>query len=1022
MTALLTAPYRRGAETQVIGLGAYAAAGTPIPAYDFTEYRARYGVGPAAPFYVLFPQADVGPGALTVAVDYQNGGLTGTATVTVPAGAAALTSFALPLPAGPALRLTVLHQSPAPAPGAAAATFGIVALLGNIAKVAWVLGREKDQLRQLLRQVRQERSRGLGHGYSLDLLGRDLRVPRFPPREYSFDPATLALYHLNEAVSDPAAVTDSTVQFNKAGHPGTNAGADREAPGKFGSGYRFPGAAGAGVVTVPDDAEFSIAAGGGFTVELFVKADARDDPAPRFLIRKGAVDAAGTLAAAGWSLSLLTWRGVPNNVRWAVSDGTNAVAVFADLNVADGAFHHLAGVIDRAGKRARLFVDGAEASSADAGALGAVANNQPVLIGSGAAAVPFAGTVDEVRLSGVARSDFHPALGEGDDSYRRRLGLFQRWFLPTPANLIAAVNDLVQINGDPQSFILVEQTAPTATATQAVRIVPASLAGGRSIDARGDPLAQEAAASGLPGDDLDFGPIYLVRHDRTGVTYGTDPNNRLMQVVTAAALDALADRLAALQPAPGGNLVVVKSYAPADTGLHSVGRALRLQHDKLTPDVLAALAHRAGLSFVRNADTDVYASTAAGVKLGVASEPPAVADTPPPGSDVFAGKTLNLDLVPTTIPAGGIVQWTLVLPAAGRAHFAPHPADDPKLSTPVTARRRLQLVADAPGLVAVKVEYTLQGRTVSGTRELLIDVNALPDKGTIAADGTLNGTEDAAVGPPGPAPNPIYLITSNVAGVTYGADPNNKKMLIALERPFLRLTAAAGALPGLQVVKAYDPAAMTGRHQAGRALVLAHATLKGDRLSALAHQAGFDYVQRQADQVYCSVAAGDLLQIVHAVGAQPLEDELIAGTPLVLQGRFDALPAGGSLHWTVEPAELGNGSFDVSEVPLGAPFPVRLTPTFTPTATGGALLHLTYFEAAPLTAAPYTFEVRFKPALDLPATILPKDQYDLLMNLLNYFHPVGVEVVTANLRQRVRELVQDPLKAFPAYTYPDFRA
>jgi hypothetical protein len=44
------------------------------------------------------------------------------------------------------------------------------------------------------------------------------------------------------------------------------------------------------------------------------------------------------------------------------------------------------------------------------------------------------------------------------------------------------------------------------------------------------------------------------------------------------------------------------------------------------------------------------------------------------------------------------------------------------------------------------------------------------------------------------------------------------------------------------------------------------------------------------------------------------------------------------------------------------------------------------------------------------------------MNLLNYFHPVGVEVVTANLRQHTREVVQDPQKAFPAYTYPDFRA
>jgi hypothetical protein len=1021
MADLLTEPYRRGAETLAIPLGGDADGATLIPAYDFTEYRARYEVNPPRPLYLVFPRVDLGPDPLTIAVDYQAGTTSDTASVTLPPRTFAGTTFALrtsagaAIPAGAALRK--LRQAPVPLKGGGAANFGLVALLGNIARLAWVLGWEKDQVRQLLRQVRQELARALAHGCSLNRLGRDLRVPRFPPREYSFDPDTLALYHCNDAAASAPAVIDETVHFNRPGHAGVNGGADYQAPGKFGWGFRFPGAGGAGVVTVAHDAEFNVAPNGGFTVELFVKAEPDASAVPRFVVRKGPVGAGGALTAAGWSLALATWRNVPNNVRWALADGAVGVEVFADLDIADGAFHHLAGVLDRAGRRARLFVDGREASSNEVGALGGIANGDPILVGSGAVPVPFSGVVDELRISRVARTTFQPVLGEGDDQYRRRLGIFQRWFLPTPANLLAAVNNLVQINGDPRSFVLIEKPPPAAVAGRAVRIVPAALAAGQSLDDQGDPLAREADASGLPADDVDFDPVFLV-------TWGAAPNNHLMQVVAAGALDALAGRLAALQPAPAGSLIVVKAYDPADPGLHRVGRALCLRHESLKPDALAALAHRAGFSFVRNAGADVYASVAPGDKLAVAVEARVPADTPPAGTDVFAGRSVNLGLVPagSQLPAAGRVQWTLILPGAGRARFAAHPAADPALRTPVTARRRLRLVADAPGWVAVKVEYTLRGRTVSGTRELLIGVDALADQEAIADDGSRNGSEDAAAGPPGPVPNLIYLVTSNAAGVNYGADPNNRKMVIPLERPFLRLTALPGVLPGLEVVKAFDPAAATGRHAQGRALVLAHATMAADRLAALAHQAGFDYVQRRGAQVYCSVAAGELIDIVHAGGTRSLEDELIAGTPLDLQGRFDSLPAGGSLHWSLEPAGRGNGKLDVSEVPLGGPATVKLAPTFRPTATGGAVLRLTYFEAAPLTAPPYTFEVRFKPALDVDATILPKDEYDLIMNLLNYFHPIGVEVTTANLRRRVREVEHDPQKAFPAYTYPDFRS
>jgi hypothetical protein len=82
---------------------------------------------------------------------------------------------------------------------------------------------------------------------------------------------------------------------------------------------------------------------------------------------------------------------------------------------------------------------------------------------------------------------------------------------------------------------------------------------------------------------------------------------------------------------------------------------------------------------------------------------------------------------------------------------------------------------------------------------------------------------------------------------------------------------------------------------------------------------------------------------------------------------------------------------------------------------------LTYVQADPSRAAPYTFEIRLKPALDVPGTFIPKDQYDIIMNALDAFHPIGVEVRTNNIRKHVSEIEQDPTKAFPAYSFPNFR-
>ena len=50
---------------------------------------------------------------------------------------------------------------------------------------------------------------------------------------------------------------------------------------------------------------------------------------------------AGTLTGAAGRSRSRGFRGIANNVRWAVFDGNRPVEVFADLNIADGKFHHL---------------------------------------------------------------------------------------------------------------------------------------------------------------------------------------------------------------------------------------------------------------------------------------------------------------------------------------------------------------------------------------------------------------------------------------------------------------------------------------------------------------------------------------------------------------------------------------------------------------------------------------------------------------------------------------------------------
>ena len=96
----------------------------------------------------------------------------------------------------------------------------------------------------------------------------------------------------------------------------------------------------------------------------------------------------------------------------------------------------------------------------------------------------------------------------------------------------------------------------------------------------------------------------------------------------------------------------------------------------------------------------------------------------------------------------------------------------------------------------------------------------------------------------------------------------------------------------------------------------------------------------------------------------------------------------------------------------------RSTTSFTPASTCSGVAPSPALREAGA-PGPYAFEVRLRP--ELAGARLSRDQYYLLMNALHTLHPVGVEVLTEQLRAAVVELGSTPGGIDPSFTYPAFR-
>jgi len=213
-----------------------------------------------------------------------------------------------------------------------------------------------------------------------------------PLKPYTIDSDTVGLWHFDEGAGDLARAEGSSHLDGKViGATYTE--------GIMGNCLRFDGISNA--VEVPDHPSLNFGAKDSFTVEAWV----RTKKGKESLIVDKRPGAAFYIFRIGGFHYLA---GKYGTVDFIINDGTNEVIITGNTNVADGKWHHLAGVRDKSSNTLRLYVDGKEDASPVPDPTGKIANQGSLKIGCHYYyTVPkngVKGLIDEVRISRKARS------------------------------------------------------------------------------------------------------------------------------------------------------------------------------------------------------------------------------------------------------------------------------------------------------------------------------------------------------------------------------------------------------------------------------------------------------------------------------------------------------------------------------------------------------------------------------------------------------------------------------------------
>jgi len=135
----LTAPFERGADTMTLRMRVGDSATATVDSYDFADHVARFDVQPE-PRYVLTVIRNIDVDTTVTVTHVEPGAKEVGTDVVVPAGTMAGTSLALPVPVTPTARILTLKMAPTPADNRPDSYWNLTVLLGNIAKLLWVVG------------------------------------------------------------------------------------------------------------------------------------------------------------------------------------------------------------------------------------------------------------------------------------------------------------------------------------------------------------------------------------------------------------------------------------------------------------------------------------------------------------------------------------------------------------------------------------------------------------------------------------------------------------------------------------------------------------------------------------------------------------------------------------------------------------------------------------------------------------------------------------------------------------------
>jgi hypothetical protein len=518
-----------------------------------------------------------------------------------------------------------------------------------------------------------------------------------------------------------------------------------------------------------------------------------------------------------------------------------------------------------------------------------------------------------------------------------------------------------------------------------VRILPVSLRRGACISADGDVRTTEREAAGAPEDEPEFDPAWLVVHDDAArVNYGASPDNRRMQRAVAEALDRLTARVGA-ESGVTGKLVIQRAYDPSAADLHRLGRSLLITHTNaaLRPERLTALAHAAGFDYVcheRSGSIKVSARKAEPLEIVLPHEPTHL-------PDVYEGEQLALTVRPAP-PEDADVRWVVVQRGGGRGLIE---------GTGAT----VTFTGEAAGNLLVRVEVTRKRRTAVGTRLLRVGLQGLAAGESISGEGRGGVSEEQAAGPRSPFFDPAYL-------TTYQTDESVHRMQPHTARVLERLRSLLPEGETLDILEAYTPDA-ANLHGEGRALRLAHESLSPSALAARAFAAGFDYIRHEADPPHLRVATAraDLLSI------ESPSDEVEVGKSFDLSlapWNFPEKPPE-RVQWVGIPSPHGELDFSQTTQP---------TTIVTARAPGTVEVRAAHVRGGEV--MPYQYELRLVPALDRPETVISKEQYDIILNILHNLRPVGAGVLTWRIREHVVEVRTRAHDAFPGYTYLRFKS